>query len=77
MANLTIYLPDEIEFKVRKAASESKVSISKWVADRIATSVESSLPPEVLALAGAFPDFPDLEDLRRGYGEDAHSKSLD
>ena len=77
MANLTIYLPDEIEREVRKAATESNVSVSKWVADRLSKSVESALPAEFLALSGAFPDFPDAEELRRGYGEDVVRESLD
>jgi len=77
VANLTIYLPDEVEQQVREAASASNVSVSKWVAERLSRSVETSLPTEFLALAGAFPDFPDLEELRRGYGEDVPRESLD
>jgi len=46
VAHLTVYLTDDVERWVRKAA-------------------------KFLALAGAFPDFPDAEELRRGYGDDA------
>ena len=77
MAHLTIYLPDEVEQQVRKAAKESKLSVSKWVAERVGKSVETSWPSEFLALAGAFPDFPELEDLRAGYGQDTPRESLD
>ena len=77
MAHLTIYLNDDVERRVRKAAKASKVSVSKWVADRVSKSVEASGPPEFLALAGAFPDFPDADDLRKGYGEDVPRESLD
>ena len=77
MAHLTIYLTDDVERRVRKAAKAAKVSISKWVADRVRQSVETSWPPEFLALAGAFPDFPDADDLRKGYGEDVPRESLD
>ncbi len=77
MAHLTIYLSDDVERRVRKAAKASKVSVSKWVADRVSKSVETSWPPEFLALAGAFPDFPEAEDLRRGYGDDVPRESLD
>jgi hypothetical protein len=77
MAHLTIYLTDDVELRVRKAAKAAKVSIGKWVADRVTKSVETSWPPEFLALAGAFPDFPDAGELRKGYGEDVPRESLD
>ena len=77
MAHLTIYLTNDVERQVRKAAKADKVSISKWVADRVTRSVETSWPPEFLALAGAFPNFPDGGELRKGYGEDVPRESLD
>ncbi|MGA3040097.1 MAG: CopG family transcriptional regulator [Bryobacteraceae bacterium] len=77
MAHLTIYLNDGVERRVRKAAKAAKISVSKWVADRVVQSVESSWPPEFLALAGAFPDFPDAAELRKGYGEDVRRERLD
>ena len=77
MAHLTIYLPDEVEQQVRKAAKDSKLSVSKWVANRVGKTVETSWPAEFLALAGAFPDFPEMEELRAGYGKDAARESLD
>ena len=77
MAHLTIYLSDDVERRVRKAAKAGKVSISKWIADQVTQSVETSWPPEFLALAGAFPDFPDAGELRKGYGEDVPRESLD
>jgi len=77
MAHLTIYLNEDVERRVRKAAKTAKVSVSKWVAQRVTESVNDSLPPEFLALAGAFPDFPDAAELRQGYGKDAPRESLD
>jgi hypothetical protein len=77
MAHLTIYLNDDVERRVRESAKTAKVSVSKWVADRVTKSVETSWPPEFLALAGAFPDFPDAGQLRRGYGEDVPREGLD
>jgi len=76
VAHLTIYLPDEVERRVRKAAKAAKVSVSKWVAERVTETVETSWPPEFLDLAGAFPDFPDASELRQGYGEDVPRERL-
>jgi len=76
MAHLTIYLSADVAKRVRKAAKAANVSVSKWVAERVSKSVETSWPPEFLALAGKFPDFPDA-DLRKGYGEDVPRERLD
>lgn len=77
MPHLTIYLNRDVELRVRKAAKAGKVSVSKWVAERVTESVKASWPPEFLALAGAFPEFPGSAGLRRGYGEDAARESID
>ena len=76
MARVTIYLTDDLERRVRKSAKAAKVSISKWVADRVSQSVKTSWPPEFLALVGTFPDFPDADDLRKGYGKDVQRENL-
>src|SRR2546428_12540824 len=74
MAQVTIYLADEIEVKARKAA---KVSLGRWIAEQIAGKVKNTWPPEMLAAVSAFPDFPETEQLRSGYGPDAPREPLD
>jgi hypothetical protein len=77
MAQITLYLPDDVENKARKAARAQKKSVSRWIADQIKHNVEKSLPQSWIAAAGAFPDFPDVEELRKGYGKDAPRESFD
>ena len=77
VAHLTIYLADDVERGARRAAKAAKMSVSRWVAERVTSAVKTSWPPEFLALAGAFPDFPDAGELREGYGEDVPRESLD
>jgi len=77
MAQLTIYLPDDIEKRARKAAKARKISVSRWVASQIEKNLEDSWPQAVLDAAGAIPDFPDIEEIRKGYGKDAPRESLD
>jgi len=77
MAHLTIYLADDVERQVRKSARVAKMSVSKWVADQVTTSVKNSWSPEFLALAGAFPDFPEASELRKSYGKDLPRERLD
>jgi hypothetical protein len=77
MAKLTIYLPDEVERKARKAAKENRTSVSRWIADEVKRKLDRSWPPEFLAAAGSCPDFPSLEELRKGHGPDAPREPFD
>lgn len=76
MAQITIYLPDAIEKKARKAAKAHKKSVSRWIADRVREDLADTWPKEVLDAAGSCPDFPTVEELRSGYGEDAPRERL-
>jgi hypothetical protein len=77
VAQITIYLPDEIEGRARKAAEREATSLGKWIAKQVSEKVEGAWPPEVLAALGSFPDFPEQADLRSGYGADAFREPLD
>jgi len=77
MAHVTVYLSNEVERKARKAAKAAKISMSKWVAGQVEKAVETGWSPEFLAAAGSMPDFPDVEELRKGYGEDVPRETFD
>ena len=77
MAQVTIYLPDELESKVRNAAKARGQSVSRWIAEQIVQNLEDTWPKSVLDAAGAAPDFPDTAALRRGYGLDARRERID
>ncbi len=61
MANLTIYLDDKLEQRLRQAAQREQVSVSRLVAQLVASKVAASWPQEFLDLAGTWAD----EDLQR------------
>jgi len=77
MAQVTIYLPDEVESKARKAAKAHGKSVGRWIAEQVVQSLEEAWPQGVLDAAGAIPDFPDTRGLRRGYGPDARREPID
>ena len=77
MAQITIYIPDEIEAKVRKAARRQKTSVSRWIAGQLTERLKSTWPADVLDAFGAFPEFPDARTLRRGYGKDASREPVE
>jgi hypothetical protein len=76
MAQVTIYLPDEIEAQARKAAKARGTSLGRWIAGEVAEKVKCAWPPDVTAAIGAFPDFPDEAAIRGGYGKDAGREPL-
>lgn len=68
MAHVTIYLPDDLERKARSAAKTEHKSVSRLIAEQFVHNREETLPQSVLNAAGAVPDFPDVAQLRNGYG---------
>ena len=64
MAQMTIYLDDAAKRRVRAAARKSGVSVSRWVANLVESRRRTDWPPEVRQLAGAWPAFPDLHEIR-------------
>ena len=76
MANITIYLPDAVEKKVRKAAKSSKQPVSRWISDQLARSLDAGWPSAFLEAAGSMPDFPEMRTLRTGYGKESPRQTL-
>jgi hypothetical protein len=71
MAQVTIYLDDAAERRVKAAARKSGVSVSRWIAEVIESRTRTDWPSEARELAGAWPDFPGFSELRAVTGKDA------
>ncbi|HKH45980.1 MAG TPA: CopG family transcriptional regulator [Thermoanaerobaculia bacterium] len=73
MAQVTLYLDTETESKMKAAARSAGVSQSRWVADLIREKTATQWPESLVKLAGTWSDddFPSLEEIREGIGEDA------
>lgn len=76
MPQVTIYLDKDTQKRVKKAARAEGVSLSKWITASLREKTESTWPKAFLELAGAFPDFPTLEELRRYGRSDAKREVL-
>jgi len=76
MAQITIYLDDEVLAIVKAAVKSSGVSQSQWVADAVRARVRREWPASVRALAGAWPDFPSVAEIRKRYGTDSKRESI-
>lgn len=71
MAQITLYVDDLTQARLREAAARKGVSQSQFVAELIRRTTDNVWPPEVVALAGALPDFPLSDELRAGLPPDA------
>jgi hypothetical protein len=70
MGQVTIYLDDETEEKARAAARSERMPFSRWVAQRIQRRARAEWPEAVRALAGAWPDLPTAERIRKSKAKD-------
>lgn len=71
MAQITLYIDDALQARLRESSARLRVSQSQFVADLIRQAVANHWPDEVLALAGSIPDFPTADGLRAGQAADA------
>ena len=77
MGQVTIYLENEIENKLKTAAKTSNLSVSKWVANIIREKISTEWPQDVVKLAGSWKEnFPSLEEIRSTQGVDAKREAL-
>lgn len=77
MAQVTIYLDEETEERMKRAAEEAGISRSRWVADAIREKTSITWPESVRRLVGVWgEDFPEVEDIRGGLGEDVPRQPL-
>jgi hypothetical protein len=75
VARITVYLEDNIAEKLRSLAESSGVSVSNLVADLIHTKIANKWPESITQLAGAWPDFPSLNEIRQEDPKDAPRES--
>lgn len=76
MGQITIYLDDEHEQRLRLAAAEAGQPVSRWVARLIEERTEQQWPQAVRELAGIWTDFPSTEELRAGQPDDAEREAM-
>jgi hypothetical protein len=70
MGQVTIYLDQATETKMKAMITKNKCSKSKWIADLIREKTENVWPANIRNLAGAWKDLPDAEEIRKNEGTD-------
>ena len=71
MGQVTIYLDNETEARLKKAAKSSQTSVSKWVASMIQNQIKNEWPKDIENLVGSWKDdFPSLNEIRSSKAKD-------
>jgi hypothetical protein len=65
VAKITIHLDDELLAQTKQAAKTAGISLNSWIAEAIIYRAKNEWPAHVVALAGAWPDFPTQDQIRR------------
>ena len=76
MAQVTIYLENELEEKMREFVKSKQISQSKWIASLIREKLQTEWPESIVSLAGAWQDLPLAEELRAEMGQDIAREEL-
>jgi hypothetical protein len=76
MPQVTLYIDAETGARMKAAAKASGVSVSRWVTELIRAKTRAEWPASVRKLAGAWPDFPNLRQLRSSKAVDMPRERL-
>ena len=76
MGQVTIYLENEVQKKVTDMAKDAGYSLSKWISLLLKKEINTQWPQSIQDLAGAWNDFPSLEEIRSNMGKDVPREIL-
>lgn len=70
MGQVTIYLDDDSESRLRASAKAKGVPVSRWIAELVREKTAAEWPEDVKKLAGIWSDLPEADALRSSQGKD-------
>lgn len=76
MGQITIYLDQESEERMKRAAKAAGLPVSRWLAELVREKTRTEWPQGVREAAGAWTDFPDAVELRDTAGQDVPREPL-
>ena len=76
MGQVTIYLDDETDKKMRREVKKSGLSKSQWIARLIKKKTTTEWPDEIRELVGEWSDVPEQEEIRQSEGTDLPRERL-
>jgi len=76
MAQITIYISNDLELKVKEIANSLDTSISKYISTVLEKNINNNWNPNIKNLAGSWSDFPTIEEIRKNDAQDAQREEF-
>jgi len=76
MAQVTIYIPNELETHIKDSARSLGISVSKFITAVLTQKVKNEWGDDIRKLSGTWQDFPSLDSIRAAEGIDAPRESF-
>lgn len=76
MSQVTIYLDEQTDKKLRHAVEQSGISKSQWITRLIKEKISTEWPEGVREMVGEWQDVPEQEEIRSSAGKDLPRESL-
>ncbi len=70
MAQVTIYIANELESQVKAMATSLNISISKFISTTLEQKIQNEWSHNSRELAGSWNDFPTPQEIRESEGKD-------
>lgn len=64
MGQITIYIDDQVQSKIKKMAKSMNLSVSKCITQILEQKTSNVWDSSIRQLSGAWEDFPDTEEIR-------------
>ena len=64
MAQITIYIDNNLEERIKEIAKNTGQSISKYISNAIVQKLNNSWNEDIKNLSGSWSDFPSIEEIR-------------
>lgn len=76
MSQVTIYLDEQTDQKLRQAVKQSGLSKSQWITRLIKEKTATEWPEVVREMVGQWQEVPEQEEIRKTEGQDLPRESL-
>lgn len=76
MGQVTIYLDQQTEAKMKTMIKKNGLSKSKWIANLIREKTANVWPDQIRKMAGAWKDMPTAEEIRKNMGTDSEREPV-
>ncbi len=70
MAQVTIYMDNNLETKVKEVANSLNLSISKFISSLLEKNIQNEWNENIKNLSGSWSDFPTLDEIRESKVDD-------